>query len=165
MCLEFKTKSDSVTSKAPPHHLLHASVGNTHAEIIRSPTLRLTKTQRLEPKISHLDSSDQRTDSTIPMSSARVSWPKQVSSYYWCPLVVVSLQQFNHEGLIHAVSSEQLMLRCVRYLNSVKHLFGLQFLRLVTGMNLSSAEVTLGLPFLWWSSIPVLMRASFIIAL
>ena len=36
-------------------------MGNTHAEIIRSPTLRLTKTRRLEPKISNLDSSDQRT--------------------------------------------------------------------------------------------------------
>uniref|UniRef100_A0A4W5JQV5 Transposase Tc1-like domain-containing protein n=1 Tax=Hucho hucho TaxID=62062 RepID=A0A4W5JQV5_9TELE len=31
-------------------------------KIICSPTLRLTKTRRLEPKISNLDSSDQRTD-------------------------------------------------------------------------------------------------------
>jgi hypothetical protein len=38
------------------------SMVTKHVEIISSPTLILTKTQWLEPKISNLDSSDQRTD-------------------------------------------------------------------------------------------------------
>ena len=129
------------------------TLGTTYAEIIHSPTLHLTKTQRLKPKSQIWTDLTNGQISTGLMSIACVSRPKQVSSYYWCPLVVVSLQKFDHEGLIHAVSSEQLMLRCVCYLNSVKHFFGMQFMRLVTLMNVSSAaEVTLGLPFLWRSS-------------
>ena len=58
--LNSKLITDSVTSKAPhtitPHPC--STVGITHAEIIRSPTLHLTKTQRLEAKISNLDSKD-----------------------------------------------------------------------------------------------------------
>ena len=100
--------------------------------------------------------------STGLMPIACISWPKQVSSSYWCPLIEVSFQQFDHEGLIYAISSEQLMLRRVCYLNSVKYLFGLQSEVQLTLMNVySTAEVTNSL-----SSFPVevLMRASFIIA-
>ena len=48
--LNSKLITESVTSKAPPHHYTSSSM------------LHSGKTQRLEPKISDLDSSDQSTD-------------------------------------------------------------------------------------------------------
>ena len=58
-------KSETVSPAKHPHTITPPpcfTVGTTKAEIIHSPTLRLTKTLRLEQKISNLDSSDQRTD-------------------------------------------------------------------------------------------------------
>ena len=130
------------------------TVGTTHAEIIRSPTLHLTKTRRLETKNSNLDSSDRRSD--FRRSKVYCScFLAQTSLFFLLVsfLVVVSLQHSCHEGLISC--SVQLILRCVCYLNCyLKYLFGLQSEVQLILMNLSSvAEVTLGLPFLWWSSV------------
>ena len=52
------------------------------------------------------------------------------------------------------------MLRCVCYLNSVKHVFGLQFLRLVTNELICNKGDSVS-SFL----VAVLMRDSFIVAL
>ena len=51
-------KSQTVSPAKYPHTTPPPpcfTVGTTHAEIIRSPTLRLTKTQRWEPKISNVN--------------------------------------------------------------------------------------------------------------
>ena len=48
-------------------------------------------------------------NSTSGMSIARVSWPNQVSSSYWCPFS----SGFFAAVLIHAVSSEKCILMCL----------------------------------------------------
>ena len=94
------------------------TVGNTHA-----------KTRDLEPKNLQFGLQTKGQISTGLMSIARVSWPKQVS------FLLVSFSS----GFFAAIwprrpDSHSLNSWCwdVCYLNSVKHLFGLQFLRLLT---------------------------------
>ena len=134
------------------------TVGTTHAEIIGSPTLCLTKTRRLEPKISNVD---QRTG--FHRSNVHCSCFLAQASLFFL-LVPFSSGFFAaiwHDGLIYTVSSKQLMLRCVCYLNSE------EFIWASISEAGNSKELLLCSRYNSWSSFPVvvLMRASFIIVL
>ena len=98
------------------------TVGTTHAEIIHSPTLHLTKTRRLEPNNSNLDSSDQRTDfhqsnvhcsCFLVQASLFLSWVCFSSGFFattcrllWTVDVVMCLLLDLCEALIWAAISE-----------------------------------------------------------
>ena len=87
------------------------TVGTTHVKNIHLPTLCLTQTWRLEAKISNLDSSDQRTD--FHLSNGHCSHFLAQAS------LLLLLMSFSSVffAAIWPWSPEQLMLRCVCYLN------------------------------------------------
>ena len=128
------------------------TVGTTHDEIICSPTLRLTKTQQLAPKISNLDSSDQRTD--FHCSNAHCLCFLAQESLF---LLLVSFSSHFFAAIrwrrpdftqspLNSWCGDVSVTWTVTWKNWGCNLE-------VQLMNVSStAEVTLGFPFLWWSS-------------
>ena len=141
------------STPTPSHLLLHASRWESHMR--RSSVHLLCVSQRLSSVNQKSQIRTHQTKGQIStglMSIACISWPKQVSSSYlsfssdffatirpWMPDSHRFLWTFDVE-------------MCLLY-ELGEAFIGLQFLRLVTQMNLSSAaEVTLGLPFLWQSS-------------
>ena len=155
------SKYITVSPAKHPHTIIPPppcfTVGNTHAEIIRSPTPRLTKTRRLEPKIwtpdqrTHFYRSNVHCSCFLAQASlffllvsfssgffaAILPWRPDSCSLLWTVDVEMSLL-LELRGFIWA---------------AIWGAVNCPFLRLVMLMNLPSASgVILGLPFLWWSS-------------
>lgn len=126
-CLGFWKKKSSTVSPAKHHHTSSSSSSTLHWEnYTLKPCTHLFRIwQRLGGwNQKSLDPSDQSRDFHC---SSDLSLCLLVQSFLfscWSSSAEVSLQLFDHKGLIQAVS-EQLMLRWFCCLNSVKHLCGL----------------------------------------
>ena len=116
--------------------------------------LCLTKTRQVEPNISNLDISDQSSD---------FHRPNVHSLCFLAQALPFFLLFFLSSGFFAAIVDIEtcllLSVLCEAFMWAlISGAVDLQFLRLLTLMNFSAAEVTLGLPFPG----AVLMRASFV---
>lgn len=111
-----------MTSKAQPHHQITSSVLHS-VETTCSSFVHLRRHDGWTTNVKF----GQQTKAQILCGCPDIQslcLSVKASLFTCSSSVVAYLQQFKHEGLIHRVSSEPLMLRCFCYLKSVKHACG-----------------------------------------